>query len=102
MKPVEREIFIDVDSIDNVLAGRSATDIKMDIEGSELRAIEGAKNTIRHYKPKLAIFVYHKPEDIFEIPLKILELDSGYKLYLRHYSYVDTETVLYAVNENAR
>ena len=41
--------------------------------------------------------MYHKPEDIIEIPQKILELDPEYKLYLRHYSYVDTETVLYAI-----
>ncbi len=71
----------------------------MDIEGSELKALEGATETIRKYKPKLAICVYHKPEDIIEIPKKILELNPNYKLWLRHYSYVDTETVLYAIDE---
>lgn len=89
---------IDVDSIDNVLDGRLATFIKMDIEGSELKALEGAAETIRKYKPKLAICVYHKLEDIIDIPKKILELNPNYKLWLRHYSYVDTETVLYAVD----
>lgn len=91
-------ISIEVDSIDNILDGRPATYIKMDIEGSELKAIEGAKRTIKTYKPKLAICVYHKPEDIIDIPLKILELNPNYKFYLRHYSYVETETVLYAIN----
>jgi FkbM family methyltransferase len=93
------DISIYVDSIDNVLNGRSATFIKMDIEGSELNALDGAVNTIKKYKPKLAICVYHKPEDIIDIPLKILEMNPNYKLYLRHYSYVDTETVLYAIDE---
>lgn len=92
------DISIDVDSIDNVLSGKPATFIKMDIEGSELKALEGAAETIRKYRPKLAICVYHKPEDIIEIPKKILELNPNYKLWLRHYSYVDTETVLYAVD----
>jgi len=93
------DISIDVDSIDNVLNGRVVTYIKMDIEGSELKALEGAEKTIRKYKPKLAICVYHKPEDIVDIPLKVLELHPNYKFYLRHYSYVNTETVLYAICE---
>jgi len=91
------DVFINVDSIDNVLDGRPATYIKMDIEGSELRALEGAEKTIKAYKSKLAICVYHKPEDIIDIPLKILEINPNYKFYLRHYSYVETETVLYAI-----
>ncbi len=95
----EGDISIDVDSIDNVLNGRSATYIKMDIEGSELRAIEGAEKTIKTYRPKLAICVYHKPEDIIDIPMKIMKINPNYNFYLRHYSYVETETVLYAVNE---
>ena len=71
--------------------------IKMDIEGAELAALEGAQNCIREQHPKLIICVYHKPEDIIEIPAYILSLCPDYKLYLRHYSLGHTETVLYAV-----
>jgi hypothetical protein len=72
--------------------------IKMDIEGSELEALKGAKNTIKNQKPRLAISVYHKPEDIFEIPLYLKELVPAYKFYLRHDCLVNlTETVLYAM-----
>ena len=88
---------IDVTSIDNVLNGNAATFIKLDIEGCELEALKGAKNTIIKYHPKLAICVYHKPEDIFEIPKYILSLVPNYKLYIRHYSNVELETVLYAL-----
>lgn len=84
-------------SIDEELKGLPVTFVKMDIEGSELKALCGAEKTIREYKPRLAICVYHGREDILEIPFKVLEFYPGYRLYLRHYSYVDTETVLYAV-----
>ena len=73
------------------------TFIKMDIEGAELEALKGCKNIIKQYKPKLAISVYHKAEDIIEIPQYIKQLVPEYRLYLRHYSNGHTETVLYAL-----
>lgn len=93
----EGNVMIQVTSIDKKLKGLKPTFIKMDIEGSELEALCGSEETIRKYKPRLAICVYHKPEDIIDIPQKILEMNPEYRLYLRHYSYTDTETVLYAV-----
>lgn len=88
---------IPVTSIDEKLDGNPVSVIKMDIEGCELEALKGAEGTIKKYAPRLAVCVYHKPEDIIELSQKILELNSGYHLYLRHYSYTETETVLYAV-----
>lgn len=93
----EGELVIPVARLDHVLDGRRVTFIKMDIEGSELAALRGAEKTIRAQRPKLAICVYHKPEDIWEIPAYILSLNPDYRLYLRHYSITDTETVLYAI-----
>lgn len=69
----------------------------MDIEGVELEALKGCKNTIMHDRPKLAISVYHRPEDIIEIPMYIKTLLPDYNLYMRHYSFYDGETVLYAL-----
>lgn len=91
------EISINVTSIDQALAGKPVSFIKMDIEGAEIQALEGAKNTIKRNKPKLAISIYHKPEDIWQIPQIILKYYPDYKLYLRHYSLTDYETVLYAL-----
>lgn len=93
----EGDISVPVSSIDHELTGKHVTMIKMDIEGAELAALEGAQNCIREQHPKLIICVYHKPEDIIEIPAYILSLCPDYKLYLRHYSLGHTETVLYAV-----
>lgn len=71
--------------------------IKMDIEGGELDALLGASKTIERFKPKLAISVYHKPQDMIDIPKKILELDPGYTFYLKHNYWKFTETVLFCV-----
>jgi FkbM family methyltransferase len=73
-----------------------ATFIKADIEGAELAMLKGAATTIRTYKPKLAVCVYHKPQDLAEIPQYILSLVPGYKLAIRHHTDLIFETVLYA------
>ena len=71
--------------IDDVLAGNSATYIKMNIEGSETKALRGAYNTIIKYKPRLAIMGYHKTSDFWEVPLIIKEYRSDYDISLRSY-----------------
>lgn len=94
------EEIIPVDAIDNIVnKDEKVTFIKMDIEGAELKALEGARNTISKWKPKLAICVYHKREDLITIPQFIKQIDMNYKLYLRaHYPYC-SELVLYAIYE---
>lgn len=85
-------------SLDNFFKdSRPPTFIKMDIEGAEADALKGAKNIIARYKPKLAVCIYHKPEDLWEIPLQIHRLNKKYKFYVRHYSHELCETVCYAL-----
>ncbi len=83
-------------SLDSLLNGEKVTFIKMDIEGAEKEALDGAKNTIKKYAPKLAICIYHKPEDIVELPRYISQLVPEYRFKIRHYSTYLWETVLYA------
>lgn len=90
------DIKIKVDSIDSVIK-KTATFIKMDIEGSEFYALLGAKNIISKYKPKLAISIYHKAKDIWELPWLIHRINPEYVFFLRHYSFADNDTVLYAL-----
>jgi FkbM family methyltransferase len=88
--------FIKLDDVLNDESGDIV--IKMDIEGAELDALKGAEKIILKNKPRLAICVYHKPEDIIDIPLYISEIVPEYKFFIRHSCLVNlTETVLYAV-----
>ena len=84
-------------SIDSVLQGERVTFIKMDIEGAEMNALIGARESIKKWKPRLAICIYHKPNDPIELPLYIHGLVPEYKMYIRHYSTCRWETVLYCV-----
>lgn len=77
-------IEVKVQALDNIsldIVGELA--IKMDIEGAELEALKGAKNTITKYTPYLAICIYHKMKDILEIPAYINSINPNYKFYLR-------------------
>lgn len=74
--------------------------IKMDIEGAELYALEGAKETIRKFRPKLAIASYHSLNDLFNIPKWILDLDLGYEIFIDHYTIHTEETVCFAILKN--
>jgi len=70
--------------------------IKMDIEGSELQALQGGERTIRKFRPKLAIAIYHTPEDPRQIPQYLDSLGLGYRFHVGHYTIHCEETMLYA------
>ncbi|MCM1282778.1 MAG: FkbM family methyltransferase [Muribaculaceae bacterium] len=72
-------------TLDKALDGNKPTYIKMNIEGSEIQALQGAKRTIEKYRPKLAIAGYHKTWDMWEIPNLIIKYNASYKIYLRSY-----------------
>lgn len=74
-------------TVDNLVNG-NVSFLKMDIEGAELHALEGAKATIQKYKPKLYVCAYHRNEDFFALPKRILEINPAYKIYMRKSPYV--------------
>lgn len=82
------KIEVRADSVDNILHGERITLLKMDIEGSEEKALDGAKETIRNYRPKLYVCAYHRNSDMFTLPLKIHEICPDYKIYFAHHPYV--------------
>jgi FkbM family methyltransferase len=87
---------IEVDRLDDVLKER-VTFIKMDIEGAEAQAIKGMSMHILNDHPKLAISVYHKPDDIWKIPNQILAIRNDYNIYIRHYTEGTDETVMFFI-----
>jgi len=96
----EGGISIKTMSIDDVIKDNNLHGvdfIKMDVEGAELESLQGAINTISCYRPKLAIAVYHRPDDIVRIPRFIDSLDLSYKFYLDHFTIYGEETVLFAI-----
>jgi FkbM family methyltransferase len=70
--------------------------IKMDVEGFELAALKGAERLIERCRPRLAISLYHRPCDLFELPLWIADRFPWYEFSLDHYTIHHEETVLFA------
>lgn len=89
--------YIEVDTIDHIAAGEPVTYIKMDVEGAELMALQGAEQTIRRHKPVLGISIYHKERDLIDIPAYIRELEPAYRFYFRVHKKLAIDTVLYGV-----
>jgi len=91
------DMEIETASIDQHLAGRPVTLIKMDIEGAEIEALKGATQSIAAHHPQLAISVYHQTSDLFEIPLLVHAMHPGYRMYLRHLGNYFDDVILFAI-----
>ena len=92
---IKKDNMISTYTVDSFLNGNPITFLKADIEGEELNMLKGSINTIKKYKPKMAISIYHKPDDLLTIPTFIKQLVPEYNLDLRHHSMILNETVLY-------
>lgn len=88
----------DVIDLDSSLGGFKPTFIKLDVEGWELEALKGAQKIIFLYSPKLAVCIYHKPDDLWKIPLFLKDVFPQHRFFIRHYSYFLYDTVCYAIN----
>ena len=88
---------VELCALDEIIGNQAVSFIKMDIEGAELEALQGAKNIIQSQHPTLAISIYHKYEDIYTIPLYIKSLVEGYKIYFRCHNYMGQDFICYAV-----
>ena len=69
----------------------------MDIEGAELPALKGAKNTIINDRPILMVSAYHKRDDVFKIYQFVNSIAEDYKFFFRCHRPNPTDDVLYAV-----
>lgn len=79
---------VPVTTLDAVAAGRAATLIKMDVEGAEVQALTGGKETLQKFLPRLFIAAYHYDVDLFRLPLLLKAIAPQYEIYLRKHPYV--------------
>ena len=84
-------------SLDEMLQQQAIDFIKLDVEGAEISAIKGASRLIRDSRPILAISLYHRPEDVWEIPELLLSLCDNYRFYIRQHYFNSFDSVFYAV-----
>jgi FkbM family methyltransferase len=85
-------------AIDDLLAGQAVDFIKLDVEGSEVPALHGARQTLVDQCPVLALSAYHRPEDLWVLPDLIEELvPGGYEFHLRQHTHNSFDLVLYAI-----
>lgn len=71
--------------------------IKLDVEGAEMLALTGGRETILKNRPKLIVCLYHKPSDMIDVPLFVHEISEKYALHVAHSSCLFTDTILYAI-----
>ena len=90
-------VAVDCIPIDDLAPAAAATFIKMDIEGAELDALEGARRSIQADRPILSICAYHKQDDLWRIPLFISTMVEDYRFFLRPHEADGKELVCYAV-----
>lgn len=91
VRTISLDDFVDREKLDKV------DFIKMDIEGAEFSALQGATATLRRFRPRLAISVYHYFEDLERVPRFLHDLGLGYRFALDHFTIFDEETILFAV-----
>jgi FkbM family methyltransferase len=88
------DITIEVTAIDQAV-DRPVTAIKLDVEGSEAAAIEGAVGQIKANHPGLCVSAYHQPDDLFALPAQIQAIDASYRVSLRQFTPWLYDTNLY-------
>ena len=94
----KKMVEVEADSLDNRLGDLRPDYIKYDVEGSEREALLGSAETIRRFRPRLLVSLYHRSEDLFALPLLLKEIAPDYRFYLRKLPYVPAwDLNLYAI-----
>ena len=94
----KKTVEVEADSLDNRLGDLRPDYIKYDVEGSEREALLGSAETIRRFRPRLLVSLYHRSEDLFALPLLLKALAPDYDFYLRKLPYIPAwDLNLYAI-----
>jgi FkbM family methyltransferase len=75
----------------------SPTFIKLHLEGAELAALRGARQTLIDCRPIVAATVYHNDDGIWRTALWLMETLPHYRFLFRLHSWCGTGAVIYAI-----
>lgn len=89
------EELLPIFSIDQYFQDKPVSCLKADIEGMEIPMLQGAQETIKRYRPRMALSIYHEPTDLFEIAEYVHNLVPEYKMAVRQHAPLLMDTVLY-------
>ena len=90
-------IAVSAETLDSLVDGGRPTFIKLDIEGFEVDALQGARKTIQREAPVLAVCVYHRQDHLWRIPLLLSSLRGDYAFFLRPHNEEGWDLLCYAV-----
>ena len=93
---VHGDATVEVVALDDLLETDVSYLIKLDVEGAESRALRGARNTLAAGRSAVALSLYHRPEDIVDLPRQVEELMPGATFVLRSHGFDGTDLMLYA------
>ncbi|HKO63224.1 MAG TPA: FkbM family methyltransferase [Pyrinomonadaceae bacterium] len=95
-------VEVDVVALQDVLSDEkgAALYVKFDVEGAEREALDGMERLIREASPTLAVSVYHRPADLWSLPLYLRSLNPAYKLFLRTQGEDGMDVICYAVPDS--
>jgi len=91
------DMVVNCVTLDEALSATKPTYIKMDIEGGELDALNGARGIIQQHSPVLAICTYHLQDHLWKIPLLIHSINPNYSFFLRPHLLEGWDLVCYAI-----
>lgn len=84
-------------ALDTILADAAVSFLKLDVEGAELSALQGAVGILTRRRPLVAACIYHGPSDLWTIPLLILRYIPESELFFRQHGVDGWEMVCYVV-----
>ena len=95
------DVSVWAESIDSFFKEKAPpTFIKLDVEGAEMLALKGADGVIASFRPKLAVSIYHRFEDLWEIPAYIMRKYPFYRCFIRQHGFEAVSTVCYAIPDS--
>jgi len=88
---------VTIATLDELLVGEEPTFLKLDVEGDELAALQGGREMLRRARPVVAVCLYHRPPDLWEIPVFLRAALPGHRFFLRIHEHDGFELVAYAI-----